>query len=164
MFIWGFPCGSVVKTSSASAGGSREVGSIPGLGSSLGGGNGHSLVFLCGKSHGQRSLVGYNPWGCKELNVTERLSTSKHIAIPFSWGSSQPRDWTRASRIAGKFFTVWATREALYINICKTDIIYIKWKAQSCPSLCYLMDYIVHGILQARILEWVAFPSTKGSS
>ena len=30
--------------------------------------------------------------------------------------------------------------------------------AQSCPTLCYPMDYIVHGILQARILEWVAFP------
>ena len=26
------------------------------------------------------------------------------------------------------------------------------------------MDYIVHGILQARILEWVAFPFSKGSS
>ena len=32
-------------------------------------------VFLPGKSHGQRSLVGYNPWGCKELNTTEWLST-----------------------------------------------------------------------------------------
>ena len=28
-------------------------------------------VFLPGKSHGQRSLVGYNPWGRKESNVTE---------------------------------------------------------------------------------------------
>ena len=30
-------------------------------------------VFLPGKSHGRRSLVGYSPWGCKELNVTEQL-------------------------------------------------------------------------------------------
>ena len=30
---------------------------------------------------------------------------------------------------------------------------------QSCPTLCDPMDYTVHGILQARILEWVAFPS-----
>ena len=30
--------------------------------------------------------------------------------------------------------------------------------AQSCLTLCDPMDYIVHGILQARILEWVAFP------
>ena len=28
-------------------------------------------VFLPGKSHGQRSLVGYSPWGCKELDITE---------------------------------------------------------------------------------------------
>ena len=30
-------------------------------------------VLLPGKSHGQRSLVGYSPWGYKELNTTERL-------------------------------------------------------------------------------------------
>ena len=31
--------------------------------------------------------------------------------------------------------------------------------AQLCPTLCDPMDYTVYGILQARILEWVAFPS-----
>ena len=35
------------------------------------------------------------------------------VAIPFSRGSSQPRDWTYVSYIAGRFFTTWATREAL---------------------------------------------------
>ena len=30
--------------------------------------------------------------------------------------------------------------------------------AQSCPTLCDPMDYTVHGILQARTLEWVPFP------
>ena len=35
---------------------------------------------------------------------------------------------------------------------------------QSCLTLCYPMDYIVHGILQARILEWVAMPSCRGSA
>ena len=40
-----------------------------------------------------------------------------------------------------------------------------KWKVtQSCPVLCNPMDYTVHGILQARILEWVAFPFSRGSS
>ena len=33
--------------------------------------------------------------------------------------------------------------------------------AQSCLSLCDPMNYIVHGILQARILEWVAFSSPE---
>ena len=36
--------------------------------------------------------------------------------------------------------------------------------AQSCPTLCDTMDYTVHGILQARILEWVAFPFSSRSS
>ena len=41
--------------------------------------------------------------------------------------------------------------------------------AQSCPTRCDPMDYSppgssVHGILQARILEWVAFPFSRGSS
>ena len=35
---------------------------------------------------------------------------------------------------------------------------------QSCPTLCDPMVYSVHGILQARILEWVAFPFSRGSS
>ena len=41
------------------------MGSIPKLGSYPGGGNGNPLVFLPGKSHGQRILVGYSPWGRK---------------------------------------------------------------------------------------------------
>ena len=35
---------------------------------------------------------------------------------------------------------------------------------QSCPIFCDLMDYTVHGILQARKPEWVAFPFSRGSS
>ena len=36
--------------------------------------------------------------------------------------------------------------------------------AQSCLTLCDLMDYTAHGILQAGILEWVAIPFSRGSS
>ena len=35
--------------------------------------------------------------------------------------------------------------------------------AQSCLTLCDPMDYTVHGILQTRILEWVAIPFSRGS-
>ena len=35
--------------------------------------------------------------------------------------------------------------------------------ALSCPTLCDPMDYIVQEILEARILEWVAFPFSRGS-
>ena len=38
------------------------------------------------------------------------------VAIPFSRGSSQPRDPTQVSCITGRFFTIWATREALELN------------------------------------------------
>ena len=34
---------------------------------------------------------------------------------------------------------------------------------QLCPTLCDPMYYTVHGIFQARILEWVAVPSSRGS-
>ena len=36
--------------------------------------------------------------------------------------------------------------------------------SQSCLTLCDPMDCTIHGILQARILEWVAFPFSRGSS
>ena len=45
----------------------RDPGSVPGLGRSSGEGNGNPLQYSClEKSHGQRSVVGYSPWGCKE--------------------------------------------------------------------------------------------------
>ena len=49
------------------------------LGISPGGGNGNLLQYSCLENpHGKRSLVGYIPWGHKELNTTERLSTEQH--------------------------------------------------------------------------------------
>ena len=33
-------------------------------------------VFLLGESHGQRSLMGYSPWGCKESDMTEHMAHS----------------------------------------------------------------------------------------
>ena len=52
-----------VKNPPASEGEARDVGSIPGLGRSLGGGNGNPLWFLPEDSHGERSLVGYSLQG-----------------------------------------------------------------------------------------------------
>ena len=49
---------------------SGNLSSIPRLGRSPGEGNVNLLIFLPGKSHGQRNLVGYSPWGCKELDTT----------------------------------------------------------------------------------------------
>ena len=54
-------------------------------------------------------------------------------------------------------------------NWYKASLLFWKWKVkvkvpQSRPTLCNPMDFQVHGILQARIMEWVAMPSCRGSS
>ena len=59
------------KNPPASAGDRRDVGLIPGLGRSPGEGHGNPPGFLPGESHGQRSRVGYSPWGCKDLDTAE---------------------------------------------------------------------------------------------
>ena len=53
-------------------------------------------IFLPGKSHGQRRLAGYSPWGCKELDTTERLSTHTHkdkstVSKVFIWSFKAKR-------------------------------------------------------------------------
>ena len=57
------------------------------VGKSPGEGNGNPLQYPClEKSHGPRSLVGYSPWGRKELDMTERLHfTSLHFTSPTQW-------------------------------------------------------------------------------
>ena len=75
-----FPDGSVGKEAACNAGDTGDGVSIPGSGISPGEGNGGPLQYSClEKSHGQRSLVGCSPWGCKEPDVTERL-THTHTA------------------------------------------------------------------------------------
>ena len=51
----------------------------------------------------------------------------------------------------------------LMFDFCKVYPVKVK-VAQSCPTLCNPTDYTVHAILQARILEWVVFPFSTGSS
>ena len=38
----------------------------------------HSRILAWKKSHGQRSLAGYSPWGCKESDTSEHIHTHKH--------------------------------------------------------------------------------------
>ena len=49
-------------------------------------------------------------------------------------------------------FSFWSERKAMPVKV-----------VQSCPTLCNRIDYTVHGILWARILEWVTFPFSGGS-
>ena len=87
--------------------------------------------------------------------------------------SSQPRDQTQVSCIPGRCFTIWATRELYCVCFRYTA----KWfnytyicacmhakSLQSCLTLCNPVDcslpgFSTRGILQTRILEWVAWPS-----
>ena len=66
--LWAFPGSSAGKESAHNM---ADLGSIPGLERSPGGGNGNPLQFLPGESHGQRSLVDYSPWDQEELDTTE---------------------------------------------------------------------------------------------
>ena len=112
------------------------------------------------------------------------FSRQEWVAISFSRGSSWPRDWTRVSRIGGRCFNFWATREALTCKqntkLCSNLYTWLysisteDWaislysaaaaaakSLQSCPTLCDPVDgsppdSSVPGILQTKILEWVA--------
>ena len=65
----GFPAGSSGKGSACNAG---DLGLIPGLGRSPGGGHSNPLQYSClENSHGQRSPAGYSPQGHKESDTTE---------------------------------------------------------------------------------------------
>ena len=59
--------------------------------------------------HGLKPARLFCPWGFSRQEYW-------WLAISFSRGSSQPRDQTQVSHIAGRFFTIWATREAIIGN------------------------------------------------
>ena len=95
------------------------------------------------------NLPGSSDHGISQARILE------WVAVPFSRGSSQSRDQTQVSLIAGRFFTVWATREAPLICLAAAKSL------QSCPTLCDPIDGSPSGspvprILQARTLEWGA--------
>ena len=75
----GFSGGSDSQEFAHSAG---DLGLIPGLGRSFGGGHGNPPQYSWLENpHGQRSLAGPSPWGRKEPDITERLSTAQHSSV-----------------------------------------------------------------------------------
>ena len=115
----GFPCGSAGKISTCNAG---DLGSIPGLGRSSGGGHGNPRQYSWLENpHGERSPVGYSPWGCERVRhnlATERQATtignsqSAPLPPPPCW---QPQDrsvcgsvygsWMSSFRLSFRFHT-----------------------------------------------------------
>ena len=93
----GFPDdGSAGKESAWNAANSGDLGSTPGLGKSLGGGNSNPLQNSCQDNYGQRSLAGYNPKGQKEFGFLCGSSGKESAcnagdlgSIPALWRSSR---------------------------------------------------------------------------
>ena len=74
----GFPGGSDGKESACNAG---DLGLIPGLDRSLGGGHSNPFQYSC-----QWSVAGYSPWSLKESDTTERLNTAlllNYLILPY---------------------------------------------------------------------------------
>ena len=112
-------------------------------------------VFLPGKSHGRRSLAGYSPWGHKESATTEHISTNySSLSLPSVYA---------ACHILGTaaVFIIY-----FYIDdsVERGGPFQLSSVTQSCPTICDPMDYTVHGMLQIKILEWVAYPFSSRSS
>ena len=95
---------------------------------------------------------GFQEW--KQLNQRRK----RHLWVwdgtltPDLGGISMRRSWG-ASRRLGKHTQMHHNTGKVKVKV-----------AQLCPTLCNPMDYTVHGILQARILDWVAFLFFRGSS
>ena len=130
-------------------------------------------AFLPGKSHGWRSLIGYSPWGRKESVTTERLHfhfhlicwlfrlwvMKSHVALTISIREGSKCHWF--SQKDDTKDSLQKSREKLAC-VCAQLL-------QLCPVLsdpvdCSPPGSSVQGILQERIPEWVAMPSSRGSS
>ena len=97
----GFPSASNSKESACSA---ADLGCSLGWAGPPEKGMATILVFLPGESHGQRSLVGYSPWGCKESGMTEQLTLSLTHLSPLM-PSTEPGIHS------------WSSRSILYIEL-----------------------------------------------
>ena len=94
-------------------------------------------------------------WGC---DGSPCPLLSLHSSGPRLHGQVLVKDQSKGKWVVEK-------RKYWHIHIFCVSLHLVKWVqvTQSCPILCDPVDYTVHGILQARILEWVAFPFFRGS-
>ena len=90
--IQGFPSDAMVKNLPANAEDSKDAGLILGLGKPWSRKWQPNPVFLPGKSQEQRSLAGYSPWGCKELDMTKWFSRSL-FSNEFPLALATQRSW-----------------------------------------------------------------------
>ena len=119
----------------------------------------------------QSCLTVYDPMDCSppgsSVHGILQARILEWVAMPFSRGSSQPRDRTQVSCIAGGFFTVWATREAQYYWSGSLSLLQGNLPTQElsqgllhCRQILYQLSHKE----SPRILEWVANPFSSRSS
>ena len=128
------------------------------------------VLLLPGKSHGQRSLVGWSPWGCKEWDRTERLALlpSFILQISLSWlGQSLLTPGPSCYLCYLCVITYYWTKRKHTVR--QRPVVCCATLLQSCltlcdPMKCKLPGSSVHWILQARILEWVSMLFSRESS
>ena len=93
-----------------------------------------SVVSIC-------DLMGFSPLGFSVHEILQAIIL-EWITIPFSRGSSRFRDWIQVSCIAGRFFTIWATRETQSEHETHTLIHEIQTLIQA--ALKYFLRLIVN--------------------
>ena len=82
----------------------------------------------------------YSPLG-SSVHGIHQARILEWVAIPFSRGSSWPRDQTQVSCIAGRRFTLWATREAYFIEVLlksSTIVIELSISLFNSVSFCFM--------------------------
>ena len=114
-------------------------------------------VLLPGNSHGWRSLVGCSPWGRWGSDMTEQLHFHFSLSC-IGEGNGNPLQCSCLENPRdGRAW--WA---AVY-GVAQSRT-WLKRLSSNSSMDCSPPDTSVHGILQPVILEWVAVPSSRGSS
>ena len=106
--------------------------------------------LLPGEFYGQRSLAGYSPWGRKESNVTERLSTHMLKII-----ANTSQRYKQRLTVINSFIEY---RPVILLLLLSHSVISDSLR----PHGLNLPGSSVHGTLQARIQEWVAISFSRG--
>jgi len=113
----------------------------------------------------QRSLVACSPWGCYESDMTERLHF--HFSLSCNGeGNGNPLQCSclENPRDGGAWWVPFMGSHRVGHDWSAAVAAAAVKVTQSCPTLCDPINCMVHGILKARILEWVAFLFSRGSS
>jgi len=120
--------------------------------------NGREFEWTMGVGDGHGGLACCDSWGCKELDMPERLNwTELRLSISIT---SVKKEHDRRHLYSVNCKRYRLTFNVLYLH----DGRLVKWKLLSHVQLFVTSWTVVHGILQAIRLEWVAFPFSMGSS